>query len=219
MLNNQLRRQKLGESALPDILQTKNLLQEFEILTANQRQIRNVAEDRLRQVMGIPAQGERSWYTSDGNYDIISRPLGAVENATAYDAELPWEDYVRMAEQRPDMLAQQAAIRAARIDVARANNSLLPDVSARANYSVNGLSQNLADSIGTIGRFQYKTWSVGLVYERPLGQRANHAELRRAKLNLVQETTALNKLRHDILHVLRRSERHHSLYEPITRVA
>lgn len=206
IFENQLKREKLGTSALPDVLQAKNLLEEFEIEVADQRQRRDVAEDNLRQIMGLPAQGDRSWFASNGDPSLLSLPLAAVENTSAYDLELPWEEYVRMAEQRPEILAQQSAIRAARISVSLAQNQLLPDVSARANYSVNGLDENLADSIATIGRHEFNTWSVGLIYERPFGMRAQHAALRRAKLTLVQESTKLDKIRHDILHALRRSE-------------
>jgi len=48
--------------------------------------------------------------------------------------------------------------------------------------------------------------SVWSIYERPLGLRAQKADLRRTRLTVAQETTRLDQIRHNILHALRRAE-------------
>lgn len=108
--------------------------------------------------------------------------------------------------QRPEILAQRAVVNAAQVDLSRARNDLRPDLSARVNYSVNGLDENLGDSIRTIARHEYNTWAVGVIYERPFGLRTAKADLDRAELTISQETARLNQIEFDISHAVRRAE-------------
>ncbi len=57
-----------------------------------------------------------------------------------------------MALKQPEMLAQNASVRAAEIDVRRAKNDMQPDILARVDYSVNGLERTLDDSLSTLKR-------------------------------------------------------------------
>lgn len=199
-------RRRLGQSALPNVLQTRDLVEEFEVLAGRQRIERDVAESKLRQILGIPVDADPFGVPAGVANDLSQMKLMATDDAPATALNQSWESLAQQSLQRPELLAQQAVLRAARIDNGLARNALRPDVSARADYSVHGLEETLGDSIGTIGRHEFNTWAVGLIYERPLGLRAERANLRRADLALAQESARLERIQHDILHALRRTE-------------
>lgn len=205
-LEDEEERRRLGQSALPNVLQTRDLVEEFEVLAGKQRIERDVAESKLRQILGIPVEGSTSALLGGTANGLSQAKLMATDEAPDTALNQPWESLVQMSQQRPELLAQQSVVRAARIDNGLARNALRPDVSARADYSVHGLEETLGDSIGTIGRHEFNTWAVGLIYERPLGLRAERANLRRADLTLAQESARLERVQHDILHALRRAE-------------
>ncbi len=206
MLDEESRRAELGQSALPNVLQVKSLYEEFRVLEMEQAQLRDIAESRLRQVMGVDLclAVESQMYAPA--FDMNCLPLKATEEGEASSALQPVEATLPFALQRPEILAQRAVIKAAQADLCRARNDQRPDLSARVNYSVNGLEDNLGSSIRTISRHEYNTWAVGLLYERPFGLRSVKADFRRAQLTISQETARLNQIEFDISHAVRRAE-------------
>ncbi len=206
ILERQKKLKKMGGSAKPEVLLAENLLAEVQILQYEEMQRRDVAESELRQVMGVQAVGDPCYGTASSHTGLFSEHFSAVADRGASDPELPAEASTQRAIQRPEMLAQCAAIQAAQINVRRAKNGLLPNVSARFDYSVRGLEKNLDESIHTIGDHDYKTWAVGLIYEQALGKRAQKVDFCRAKLILARESRKRDLIRHDILHSLRRAE-------------
>jgi outer membrane protein len=206
LLDEESRRAELGQSALPNVLQVKSLYEEFRVLEMERGQIRDITESRLRQIMGIDLciPSESQMYPTLN--DLSCLPFVASDNGEADSALQPIDATLPLALQRPEILAQRAVVSAAQMDLSRARNDLRPDLSARVNYSVNGLDENLGESIRTIARHEYNTWAVGLVYERPFGQRSAKADLDRAELTISQETARLNQLEYDISHALRRAE-------------
>lgn len=206
IVDEESQRRELGQSALPNILQAKSLLEEFRVLEAQLQQDRDIAESNLRQIMGIQVDGEKCVTTHTYFEGLQSLPFTSLEAEAAVSPVMPWEALLQTALQRPEVLAQNASIRAARIYLCRAKNHLQPDLSARVNYSVNGLDQSLGNSFRTIARHEYNTWGVGLIYERPFGQRSAKADMRRAELTVAQEIAQLDKIEHNILHALCRAE-------------
>jgi outer membrane protein TolC len=206
LLDEESRRAELGQSALPNVLQVKSLYEEFRVLEMERGQLRDIAESRLRQIMGVDLcfAAESQMYTPSNNLNCL--PLTATDNGEADSALQPFEATLPLALQRPEVMAQRAVVRAAKVDLIRARNDLKPDLSARVNYSVNGLDENLGNSIRTIARHEYNTWAVGVVYERPFGLRTAKADLDRAELTIAQETARLNQIEFDISHAVRRAE-------------
>lgn len=206
LLDEESRRAELGQSALPNVLQVKSLYEEFRVLEMEKLQLRDIAESQLRQIMGVDLclATEGQMYTSAADMNCL--PLAATDNGEADSALQPVEATMPFALQRPEILAQRAVVNAAQVDLSRARNDLRPDLSARVNYSVNGLDENLGDSIRTIARHEYNTWAVGVIYERPFGLRTAKADLDRAELTISQETARLNQIEFDISHAVRRAE-------------
>jgi outer membrane protein TolC len=188
------------------VLQVKSLYEEFRVLEMEQGQLRDIAESRLRQIMGLDLSfaAESQMYTPSINLNCL--PLAATDNGEADSALQPFEATLPFALQRPEVLAQRAVVKAAQVDLSRARNDLKPDLSARVNYSVNGLDENLGNSIRTIARHEYNTWAVGVLYERPFGLRTAKADLDRAELTISQETARLGQIEFDITHAVRRAE-------------
>jgi outer membrane protein TolC len=204
LVKEETSRLELGQSALPNVLMARSLLEEFRATAEKQQQTRDIAESKLRQIIGMQAD------ESLGQCVAGLPPIGISPSVdgylTAEPPAMPHEMLLQMALQRPEILAQNASIQAARADLCRARNMLEPNVKARVNYSVNGLEESLGDSISTIARHEYNIWSVGVLYERPFGQRAEHADVSRANLTLSRETAKRDKVEHDILHAVKRSE-------------
>lgn len=206
LLDEESRRAELGQSALPNVLQVKSLYEEFRVLEMEQGQLRDIAESRLRQIMGVDLclAPESQMYAPPINFNCL--PLEATDNGEPDSASQPFEATLPFALQRPEVLAQRAVLKAAQADLLRARNDLKPDLSARVNYSVNGLDENLGNSIRTIARHEYNTWAVGVVYERPFGLRTAKADSDRAELTIAQETARLSQIEFDISHAVRRAE-------------
>ncbi len=179
---------KLGQGSLLQVSQSEEQYEEFrvEVVQARNRLVR--AQYELRQILGLQPEG--------------SEDLVPEDSPTTTPVEIDWQGAVLTARSRPEMLAQRAAIQAARTDLMVRCNGLQPDLSVQMDYAVTGLEEHFDNSYGTLGTFRYNDWAVGLVYERAWGQRAEHAAVRRARLALSRQQAALVQLDHDILHEL-----------------
>jgi outer membrane protein TolC len=205
LLDEETQRVDLGQSALPNMLQVKSLYEEFRVLEMESAKVRDIAESQLRQIMGVDmwTPGESA---QPELLNLSGLPLAAADEGEKDSALEPIEEMLPFALQRPEILAQRAVITAAQADLLRARNDLRPDLSARVDYSVTGLDQNLGQSIRTIARHEYNTWAVGLIYERPFGLRSAKADCERAELTISQEIARLNQIEYDISSALRRAE-------------
>jgi outer membrane protein TolC len=206
LLEEESQRAELGQSALPNVLQVKSLYEEFRVLELERAQQRDIAESRLRQIMGLDLCTPTEDRTSAARVNLNCLPLAAADDGSSDSSLQPLEATLPFALQRPEVLAQRAVLTAAQVDLCRARNDLRPDLFARVDYGVNGLEENLGQSIRRIARHEYNTWAVGLVYERPFGQRAAKADLNRTELVASQEMARLNQIEFDISHSLRRAE-------------
>ena len=206
LLDEESQRVQLGQSALPNMLQVKSLYEEFRVLEMDQAKIRDIAESELRQIMGIDMWTPGESPPQPELLNLSGLPLAAADEGETDSALRPITEMLPYALQRPEILAQRAVISGVQADLLRARNDLRPDLSARVDYSVTGLDQNLGQSIRTIARHEYNTWAVGLIYERPFGLRSAKADCERAEITISQEIARLNQIEYDISSTLRRAE-------------
>jgi len=181
-------RLRIGEGSVPDLAQAE---EQYELFRADYLQsLSDIAtvEYELRRLMGLPAADQ---------YELVPADV-----PNADDAQPEWQAAVHTAMSRPELLAQCAAIRAAKLDLFRQQNGLQPDIAATFDVAVTGLEREFGTSVDTLTDFRYSNWTVGLAYRRPIHYRAERAAVRRAQLALGRSRAQLAAIEHDIFHQL-----------------
>lgn len=181
-------RLQLGEGSVPDVAQAEEQCEAFHIArtTAQNRLI--AAERALRRLLGLPPADPR--------------PIVPATPPSDAPLSIDWDHAAASARQRPEFAAQQAAVEAIEIELARRQNGLLPDLSVQAIYSVTGLDSHFGDAWGIAGTWAHNSWTAGVVYKQPIGRRSDRAFADRATAALALETARLQQLEHEILHQL-----------------
>jgi outer membrane protein TolC len=151
-------------------------------VTVAEKSVRD-AEDRLKVILNIPKNGE--WggaiLPSDpARFSPVALDLpGAVAEALS---------------KRPQYAVAKIDLSNRELNLRLARNQLLPDLSFQGSVGVNGLSAlnpaygNALDKLGT---GDYYTYSAGVVFSFPLGNRAARAEFLKAQLGVAQAQTAV----------------------------
>jgi outer membrane protein TolC len=168
-LTQEQERLKLEEGSIPDVRQAEDQLLRFqaEAMLAKNRVIQS--RITLAQAMGYsPSELDLTQATDEPTSEVNhDREYGEIAALS-----------------RPELLAAQAQLRAAEIQLSAARNNVRSDLDLRLDYAVTGLEGGLDDSIETILDNQYNDWIVGLDYKRAIGLRAACAEVRRARIQL-----------------------------------
>jgi outer membrane protein TolC len=152
------------------------------------------AERRLRYVIGLAPDDDCRLVPSD---EPVTAPF-----------EPDWKCALQAAlVRRPELLQVQQEIRAAEYELRRAQNLLLPDLRLITRGSPNGLGNTLGASLRDLGDLRHHDWEVGLQFQVPVGQRAAHAEVSRARLQLAQRFAFLRDQEAKVMHSLLRSYR------------
>lgn len=143
------------------------------------------AERKLRYMVGLPPEDGFRLIPLDTPNEAPFRPDYQAAVAEALN-------------ERPDLKQSRLEIQRSHFDVLRTANNLLPDVRAFANYDFQGLGGKL-DGDGPNNAFtpilnnQFQNWSVGMIATMQLGFRNEHAEVQRAKFQLMQRTLSLQE--------------------------
>jgi outer membrane protein TolC len=180
---------KVGKGSIPNVSQSEEQHHDFRVQQMEAQLQFDEAVRELLRVMGYPTTAEVS--------------VALATQALDLDYEPNWELAKYRLHQRPELLAQQAAIDAAEIAVRQATNGLRPDLRLRAVYASTGLEESLDDAMSTMSRNQFNDWSLGLVYRQPLGRRADAAAAQSASVGLRREQLAYDQIQHDLIHELR----------------
>lgn len=189
MWENEKQRLALGTSWKGDVAQAREQYEVFRIdANAAENQVL-AAENQFRRVLGISG-----W---DGRQVVV------VDEATETEAHVDWPSAVASAMQnRPELRAQQEAVQAAKLELYRARNGLLPDVALVGNYSITGLDDDYDQSLNRLTEGRYSDWTLGFVYRQPIGRRPASAAVRRSQATLRRQGALLQKLEHEIQHEL-----------------
>ena len=89
-------------------------------------------------------------------------------------------------ENRMELLELELNLARDAANIAFAKNQALPLVAMQYTYRVNGLGGTLDNSIDTLTRNNYETWSVGLTAEIPIGNEQREASLAQSILTRLQ---------------------------------
>ncbi len=178
------KRLDLGDGTLPDVLGAKEQLFRFQQLAQEATLQAVTARVELNRLLGAPLDSQ-AYFTPVTEPDF-SEP------------QLEWETACVRAIGRPEVRAQTAAYRTATLLLAKANNELLPNVRAEADYRAQGLEDRLDSSFDTAGNFEYYRWGAGVFYETPIGRRAAHAGANKAKWIVSQQRARIDEVRQTI---------------------
>ncbi|MFT7619276.1 MAG: outer membrane protein [Planctomycetota bacterium] len=110
--------------------------------------------------------------------------------------------------ERPDLAESRLSLRTQDINLAVADNELLPRVDVVASVNFTGLNtavgNSFLDSYGVVGA---ETWNLGVTLEIPLGNRAARARISRTRLQRNQALMAYRDLQLTAVEEVRRAYR------------
>lgn len=181
-------RLRIGEGSIPDAAQAEDLYQVSRIRQSESLLQLAQANYQLRRMLGLPADDHQQLIPTR---EPIPSKIG-----------VDWEAAVDSAQRRPELLAQQANVRSARVELALAQNLLKSDVALTFDYASTGLESDLNDSFSTAVGGEYFDWTAGILFQQSFGRRAERAAVRRAELALSRTTAAYRDLEHQVLHEL-----------------
>jgi outer membrane protein TolC len=98
---------------------------------------------------------------------------------------------------RPDYLEARRAIEKTEIEIKYASNQKYPEVDLKASLGFNGFGEGAGSSLGDLD--DNPTWTVGVVFNYPLGNRGAEANLKIARLEARQALISLKRLEQEII--------------------
>ena len=120
-------------------------------------------------------------------------------------------------ENRPDLVRQRLGVRIRELEYDVARNGLRPQLDLQAIYRTSGIGQQLDDSLQQMSDFQYSTWTLGLTFSVPLGNRAAKSNLRAVELSLTRDRAFLRQATQNIsfrlMDMIRETETTFAQYE------
>lgn len=178
-------KEEVGTSATPDVAQAREQYEFFRgaRLEALSRVLST--ERDLRELLGIPPE--------DGKRIIPETP----PTVAAFVPD--WQLAVNEAmENRPNVVAQRFAVRAAELELLRQKNGLLPDLTVGANWRIVGLDNQYDQSVDRLTDNEFTEWGLSVRYRRQVGERSAHAATRNAQLALSRQRRTLDNLQHTV---------------------
>lgn len=97
-------------------------------------------------------------------------------------------------DERSEIRAARLAIEQARIATAAAKNETLPQLDASFSYEVRGLGGSLDNSFDRLTTSRFQSYTVGVSFSYPIGNRAAEARWRGAELREHQAVVALHRV-------------------------
>ncbi len=215
LVRNNERKRSAGVMTRLDVLtaEAESARRQEELIRAKSRV--GGAEDTLKLLLS-PGESLDDWN------------IHVVPTTTPEQRELQFPsaaDVVRNAfVNRTDLSAQAADVAIADLNLAVAENAMLPSLNLSGSYGLAGLGGNTAilqdptnpfspaigieqdsnsrildESFTQIGSSQFEEWSVGVEFSYPIGNRAARAGLRRARLEKERSLMAISQTKMTIL--------------------
>jgi len=91
---------------------------------------------------------------------------------------------------RPSVLRQRLSVYVAQQGQVIARDALKPLLDFNAFWRINGLGDDLGNSLNVVGENDYHDWQLGVTFQMPLGRRKARSDLRAAQF-LIQNEQAL----------------------------
>ena len=150
----------------------------------------NAAETLLFLIHGASAPAIAALPTA------VSKPKETLENISLEELES------RALEIRKDLIAKKAELEKSEILLGASRNSLLPSLDATGSIGTGGRAGNFSNSFDNLLNNDEPSWSAGLVFTVPIGNRSDRAKHKKALIELEQAKLALqdaeNKIRQEV---------------------
>jgi len=146
-----------------------------------------IAERRLRLLMGLPATG-----------DQLIRPA---DEPTMAPVAFHWPSLTTEAlVRREELRRQRWVIKSRELELAASQNFLKPNLDLVARYRFRGFGHELTDSdpgsesaYSNLFSAEHQEWQVGAEFSMPFGFRQGHAAVRNAEVRLYQAKAVLRE--------------------------
>jgi len=168
------------------------------------------AEDALKKLI-FPSAMTKEW-------NLSIEPLTNPEPLERAESDLS-EILVEALENRPDYLALKAEEKSKEVELMQAGNETLPGLDLTGRYQLNALGSNYGNSFNDIEKRNYRSFSVALSLEVPIGNRTARSRERRSMIELRRAVRALADKRISIQYELREAVRDISLQREKVKAA
>ncbi len=176
---------RLGLDATP--VEVNNSLSQWktsEVGFANAVKAVRDAEDALKNLLNEPEL-------------LLSKSIDIVPQEVPFVSALTLDQFaeVRTAiERRSEIHEAKLRIEQSRIRTARAKNETMPDLSVNFSYDVGGLGLSADTSFDSLTTNRFRSYTVGVSFEMPIGNRAREAAYRRSRMEETQAIIALQRV-------------------------
>jgi outer membrane protein TolC len=169
---------RAGTQRVADVAQSRG---QYELFRANRMQSLGQvleAERQLRGFLSLPMEDGSRLVPSDKPTVAPYIPDWNVAQQEAFTL-------------KPELVLAREQLKVRQLELILQRNSLLPDLRFGAQYEINALGQSL-DGAGTENAFRnlatnrFNNWTLQLLANVPIGNRAAYADVRIARLNLAQ---------------------------------
>jgi outer membrane protein TolC len=141
----------------------------------------------LRNLLGLPP--------SD------CRPIELIDRPVTERVAINWDSALKIAmEHRPDVVRDRLSVYETELQVLVAKNATLPQLNGEALYRVNGLGQDVGNSLDSLGSNNFTDWRLGFVFQYPLGNHVAQGQLRTAQLQVMRQRALLKQTMHIATH-------------------
>lgn len=185
---------RVGTAAEVEVVQTEaDIASRTDALITARNQARQ-AEDQLRALLFALQELE------DWRLDLL--PVSKPPEPAA--TEIRWEDAFETARRyRGDLRQLRVDLETWRLEWEVTRRNMLPQLDLRASASSLGADLQLPDAMDPILRFLSAGYSVGLVFELPLGNRAARGAERAARLQYFLASRTLRDKEHEVMVLVR----------------
>jgi outer membrane protein TolC len=187
ILRVEIERQKGGTAIAADVGHARSNL----LRMRNQRlqAVSNINEKylTLRNLLGLPPSDQR--------------PILLVDRPVTEKVAINWDSAINIAiEHRPDVVRDRLAVYETQLQVMVAKNATLPQLNGEALYRVNGLGNDVSNSLDVLGSNNFTDWRLGFVFQYPLGNHVAQGQLRTAQLQVMRQRALLKQTMHIATH-------------------
>jgi outer membrane protein TolC len=187
VLRVEVERQKSGSAIAADVGHARSNL--LRMRTQRLQAVSNVNEKylTLRNLLGLSPSDQR--------------PIILTDRPVTEKMLINWDCAINTAiEHRPDVVRDRLAVYETELQAKVAKNATLPQLNGEALYRVNGLGNDVNNSLDVLGSNNFTDWRLGFVFQYPLGNHIAQGQLRTAQLQVMRQRALLKQTMHIATH-------------------
>jgi len=185
-----------------EVLEAEASVAEAKEMLITARNGVKAAEDSLKRLI-CPSSDSPEW---SAGITPLTVPRMGEEKSLDIDALIG-----ETLQNRPDYQALMMEKKAREVDILVARNESLPKLDLTGTYRLNSLGTNLGNSLDDLERRKYRSFSMAMNLEIPIGNRSAKSVLKRSLLEMRKAETALREKEIEIVYELREAVRDISL--------